>query len=78
MSKMIGLSVAFVGIVVILFLGVSMISEIPAPEAGDEGYDTYENLTDVVDLSFTGMQAVLLLFVVIILITAVYTLKIRF
>lgn len=64
----IGLIVVFLGVTTLLYLGLGMISTIPAPDVGDEGYTEYTSLTEIVQMSFLGFEGVLLLLIVVMMI----------
>lgn len=65
----IGLIVVFLAVTILLYLGLSMISSVPTLEIGDEGFEEYEDLTTMVQLSFKGFEVVLLLLLLVVLIS---------
>jgi len=67
----ISIVVAFIAIAMMLYMGLSMFSQIPAPENGTDEYNQYTNLSKIVNLSYTGFWGVLLLLVVVMVIVAV-------
>lgn len=65
----IALIVTFLAVTILLYLGLGMIASVPELESGDEGYESYTNLTTMVQLSFKGFEVVLLLLLLAVMIT---------
>lgn len=64
----IGLLIVALSIPILLYFCLGTIASIPAPEAGDEGYEEYSSLTDIVQLSFKGWEAVLVFLILAVMI----------
>lgn len=70
MKGAIGIAVVFIAISLLLFLGISMISSIPKPEAGTNEAEIFEGLSKIVDISYNGFWVVLMIIVALAIITA--------
>ena len=68
--KSIGIAIVFIAVVFILFMGISMISQIPEPETGTKEYTQFEGLSKIVNIGYTGFYAVLLIIMAIAVIMA--------
>ena len=68
--KSIGMAIVFIAVVFILFMGISMISQIPEPESGTEEHTQFEGLSKIVNIGYTGFYAVLLIIMAIAVIMA--------
>ena len=68
--KSIGIAIVFIAVVFILFMGISMISQIPEPGTGTEEYTQFEGLSKIVNIGYTGFYAVLLIIMAIAVIMA--------
>lgn len=65
-----GIMMLFIGISVMLYMGLSMVSSIPEPEAGTDEYETFQGLSKILDISYSGFWIVLLILVVLMVIAA--------
>ena len=61
MSKAIGVVILFISVSLLLFLGISMISSIPEPEAGSDEKEIFDGLTEIIDMSYKGFYIVLII-----------------
>jgi len=61
----------FIGVMVLLYFGITMTAQIPAPGEDTAAYQQYTNLTKVIDLSYGGFQGILLILFAGILIAAI-------
>lgn len=68
--KSIGMAIVFIAVVFILFMGISMISQIPEPESGTDEYSQFEGLSKIVNIGYTGFYAILLIIMAIAVIMA--------
>lgn len=68
--KSIGMAIVFIAVVFILFMGISMISQIPEPDSGTEEYTQFESLAKIVNIGYTGFYAILLIIMAIAVIMA--------
>lgn len=71
MPKFIGLMLTFFMMLVIAFFAIGYSSTVDAPDNSTAAGQQYENLTKTTDITFTGINAVLLLFIIGIVITAI-------
>ena len=70
MKGAISIAIVFIAVVVVLYMGISMISTIPEPEAGTDEAEIFEGLSKIVDISYKGYYVVLLIIIVLAIITA--------
>ena len=75
MKSIFGVIVVFTACVLILFVGLSMFSAVPMPDNTTEEYETYQSLTDIVNISFQGIWGVLLMVILLMIVLIVYSLK---
>jgi len=68
--KSIGMAIVFTAVVFILFMGISMISQIPEPDSGTEEYTQFESLAKIANIGYIGFYAVLLIIMAIAIIMA--------
>lgn len=61
MSKAIGVVILFISVSLLLFLGISMISSIPEPEAGSDEKEIFDGLIEIIDMSYKGFYIVLII-----------------
>ena len=66
----IGVVILFISVSLLLFLGISMISSIPNPEAGSNEAEIFDGLTEIIDMSYKGFYIVLIIIFVMALILA--------
>ena len=70
MKGAISIAIVFIAVVVVLYMGISMVSTIPEPEAGTDEAEIFEGLSKIVDISYKGYYVVLLIIIVLAIITA--------
>ena len=70
MTKTIGIAVIFIGISFLIFMGISMISQVPEPASGTDEYEQFTSLSTIIDIGFKGYYVVLLILIVLAIITA--------
>lgn len=70
MSKAIGIAIVFSAIIVILYMGLSMVSTIPEPEAGTDEAEIFDELSKIVDISYKGYYVVLIIIIALAIITS--------
>lgn len=75
MKGAMGLVLLFIGVSVMLYMGLSMIASIPEPEVGSDEYEQFEGLSKIVDISYSGFWIVLLIIVVIAIIAVFKVVK---
>jgi len=68
--RSISMAIVFIAVIFILFMGVSMISQVPKPEAGTDEYTQFEGLSKIVNIGYTGYYAILLIIMAIAVIMA--------
>ena len=61
----------FIGVMVLLYFGITMTAQIPTPSEDTTAYQQYTNLTKIIDLSYGGFQGILLILFAGILIAAI-------
>ena len=66
--SMVGL---FIGVMVLLYFGINMVAQVPEPSVNTTAYQQYSNLTNIINLSYSGFQGILLIMLTAILIAAV-------
>jgi len=71
MAKFIGLILSFFIILIIAFFAIGYTSTVVAPDPATAAGQQYTNLSDTASITFTGINGVLLLFIVGIVITAI-------
>lgn len=71
MPKFIGLMLTFFMMLVIAFFAIGYSSTVVAPDNSTAAGKQYENLSTATEISFTGINAVLLLFIIGIVVTAI-------
>jgi len=62
----------FIGVMVLLYFGITMTAQIPTPSEDTAAYQQYTNLTKIIDLSYGGFQGILLIVFAAILIAAIF------
>ena len=70
MSKAIGIAVIFIGISFLMYMGLSMISQVPNPDVGSDEYDQFTSLSTIIEIGYSGYYVVLLILIVIAIILA--------
>ena len=71
MIKPIGIAIVFIAVAFLLFMGISMISQVPEPATGTDEYDEFKNLSKIVNIGYTGFYVVLLIIIVMAIIGAI-------
>lgn len=76
-AKLMGLMVAFVAIGMLAFLGINWFDTIPAPaNTSSDEYQQYTNLTDTVEISYVGVEGIILfLILTLIIVTLIILIK---
>lgn len=70
MKGAIGIGMVFIAMSVLLYLGLSMVASIPEPAADSDEYETYQGLSKILDISYSGFWIVLILIAVMAIIAA--------
>lgn len=68
--KSIGMAIVFIAVSFILFMGISMISQVPEPESGTDEYTQFKGLSKIVGMGYNIYYAVLLIIMAIAVIMA--------
>ena len=61
----------FIGVIVLLYFGITMTAQIPTPSEDTSAYQQYTNLTGIINLSYGGFQGILLILFAGILLAAI-------
>ena len=75
MSKAIVLIFMFIVISMVLFLGISMMSEVPEPDVGTNEYDQFISLGNIIQISYNGFWAILLIMVATVIVISVVSFR---
>ena len=70
MSKSIEIAVVFIGTSFLIFAGLSMVSQIPEPDADSDEYNEFTSLSNIIDIGYKGFWVVLIIIVVLAIIAA--------
>jgi len=71
MKSLITIAITFIIMVFLLLIGISMFASIPLPEPNTTANATYHNLSTIVNLSYEGFYAIMLILVVLMLLVVV-------
>lgn len=76
-AKLMSLMVAFVAIGMLAFLGINWFDTVPAPtNTSSSEYQQYTNLTDTVEISYVGVEGIILfLIIALIIVTLIILIK---
>ena len=65
LNKLMTALIVFIMFGMLATLGISWMSSIGEPESGGTGYEQHTNLTESIDIAYTGMDAILILMIAI-------------
>jgi len=65
------IAIVFVAMSIVLFMGLSMIAQVPAPESGTSEYTQFTSLTKIVNVGYYGFYVVLIILLAVAIIAAV-------
>ena len=70
MSKAIGIAVIFIAISFLIYMGLSMVSQIPEPDVSSDEYEQFTSLSNIIEIGYSGYYVILLILIVIAIIAA--------
>ena len=70
MTKAISIAVVFIATSFILYMGLSMVSQVPEPDVSSDEYEQFTSLSNIIEIGYSGYYVVLLVLIVIAIIAA--------
>jgi len=64
-------AIVFVAMAIVLFMGISMVAQVPTPESGTSEYTQFTSLTKIVNVGYYGFYVVLIILLAVAIIGAV-------